>query len=45
MMSFLGFAAGYMMLPAIAYAFPYWRWFLRVNLLIGVLYIPYYWYV
>jgi len=40
----LGFAAGYMLTSLLAYVFRDWRWFLRCAALLGLLYIPYYWY-
>ncbi|XP_078495657.1 organic cation/carnitine transporter 2-like [Ciona intestinalis] len=46
MMGFIinaAYSVGYMFLPGLAYLLPDWRWFLRVNGLLGVLFIPYFW--
>nr|CAB3266160.1 solute carrier family 22 member 5-like [Phallusia mammillata] len=41
--SFYSFSLGYMIGPLISYLIPNWRWMMRFNGLVGLLYIPMYW--
>nr|XP_002119673.3 solute carrier family 22 member 5-like isoform X1 [Ciona intestinalis] len=41
----MGYGIGYMILPLIGFYFRHWRWYLRFTGLLGIVYIPYYWYI
>ncbi|XP_078484220.1 organic cation/carnitine transporter 2-like [Ciona intestinalis] len=40
-----GFSVGYMVLAPAAYLITDWRWLIRIQVIFGVLFIPYYWWL